>query len=288
MHILIVRNDSNKGAVEASVLLQAYCSSQSIAFTNVDAFELAVLSQTADPAGFDLAVVLGGDGTILRTAGFIGGAGTPILGINFGRLGFLANGSDEGVLEVVGAALAGDVQREERSNLSVQVECDGDEDLDVEQVMGEPAREFFALNEMALTRGVSGRIIDFSLRIGGARIAEMRGDGMVVASATGSTAYALSAGGPLVAPSFTGLVAVPLAPHTIKSRAVVTGPSDVVEIGLDGGRPATDEAALFIDGNQIDFDRPVRRICVMRGPDPTVLLRYKSEGFYAHASSVFF
>ena len=113
------------------------------------------------------------------------------------------------------------------------------------------------------------------------------GDGLVVASATGSTAYALSAGGPLVAPGFTGLVAVPIAPHTLHSRAVVTSPSDVIEMDLSENADGRD-ATLFIDGELVELDRPLRRLYVRRGPVATTLLRYKDEGFYNHAAKVFF
>ena len=115
----------------------------------------------------------------------------------------------------------------------------------------------------------------------------MRGDGLVVATATGSTAYALSAGGPLVAPGFGGLVTVPLAPHTLHSRAIVTAENDVVEMGL-APTAADREAAVFVDGELLELGRPVRRVYVRRGEAPTVLLRHKCESFYEHAAKVFF
>ena len=118
-------------------------------------------------------------------------------------------------------------------------------------------------------------------------IADMRGDGLVVATATGSTAYALSAGGPLVAPGFNGLVAVPLAPHTLHSRAIVTAANDVVEMDLSLNRDPR-EAALFADGELLSFDAPVKRVYVSRGAVPTTLLRYRHDGFYEHAAKVFF
>ena len=210
---------------------------------------------------------------------------------------------------MVAAALAGDVVAEQRTNLRIDVVCEGERDRwgddagalddpdEGEGPGGEPsasgfpcgsdARTFFALNELAVTRGAHGRIIDFGLSISGARIAGMRGDGLVVATATGSTAYALSAGGPLVSPGFAGLVAVPLAPHTLHSRAIVTASNDVVEMDLSHNAD-TREATLFVDGELLEFERPVRRVYVRRGDAPTVLLRYQREGFYEHAARVFF
>ena len=298
MHILIVRNNSNSQAVDASLLLATYLATQGLEYTLVDSSDLSCRCDhegvnAALAAGVAMTVVLGGDGTILRTARQIGTSGVPILGINFGRLGFLANSSDDGVIAIVSSALAGDVVAEQRTNLRIDVVCAGevdpwDDDSDAAMAdVDDPARSFFALNELAVTRGANGRIIDFGLSISGDHIADMRGDGLVVATATGSTAYALSAGGPLVAPGFNGLVAVPLAPHTLHSRAIVTAANDVVELDLSLNRDPR-EATLFADGELLTFDAPVKRVYVARGTAPTTLLRYQREGFYEHAAKVFF
>ena len=269
MHILIVRNNSNSQAVDASLLLATYLATQGLDYTLVDSSDLSCRCDHEElngalASGVEMAVVLGGDGTILRTARQIGTSGVPILGMNFGRLGFLANTGDEG-----------------------EPDPGGDDDEAAAHDVDDPARTFFALNELAVTRGANGRIIDFSLGISGAHIADMRGDGLVVATATGSTAYALSAGGPLVAPGFNGLVAVPLAPHTLHSRAIVTAANDVVEMDLSLNRDPR-EAALFADGELLSFDAPVKRVYVSRGAVPTTLLRYRHDGFYEHAAKVFF
>ena len=294
MHILIVRNNSNSQAVDASLLLATYLATQGLEYTLVDSSDLSCRCDhegvnAALAAGVAMTVVLGGDGTILRTARQIGTSGVPILGINFGRLGFLANSSDDGVIAIVSSALVA----EQRTNLRIDVVCAGevdpwDDDSDAAMAdVDDPARSFFALNELAVTRGANGRIIDFGLSISGDHIADMRGDGLVVATATGSTAYALSAGGPLVAPGFNGLVAVPLAPHTLHSRAIVTAANDVVEMDLSLNRDPR-EATLFADGELLTFDAPVKRVYVARGTAPTTLLRYQREGFYEHAAKVFF
>ncbi len=334
MRVLIVRNNANPQAIDASLLLATYLATQQADYVLADSSDLGRGGAAGDvdaafAAGVDLAVALGGDGTILRTAHHVGTSGVPLLGINFGRLGFLANDGDEGVVAVVAAALAGDVVAERRANLHIDVVCEGDADpfedegqgagwsdgagvptgacgtlADADMSVGErlglaasaagggdetlrASRSFFALNEVAVTRGAFGRIIDFDLGISGAHIADMRGDGLVVATATGSTAYALSAGGPLVAPGFGGLVVVPLAPHTLHSRAIVTAENDVVEMGL-APSAADREAAVFVDGEIIEFEAPVKRVYVSRGDAPTVLLRHRREGFYEHAAKVFF
>ena len=119
MHILIVRNNSNSQAVDASLLLATYLATQGLEYTLVDSSDLSCRCDhegvnAALAAGVAMTVVLGGDGTILRTARQIGTSGVPILGINFGRLGFLANSSDDGVIAIVSSALAGDVVAEQR------------------------------------------------------------------------------------------------------------------------------------------------------------------------------
>lgn len=319
MNLLIVRNNSNSQAIDASLLLATYLSTQGIGFALFDSSDLEGLTPNVEVSrvlsqGVDMVVVLGGDGTILRTARAIGDGGIPILGINFGRLGFLANESDDGVVAIVAAALAGEVNEEHRANLRVDVVCQGERDPWADdgcgadlfpgassQAGGDAFEEdaiasahesdalhtFFALNEAAVTRGANGRIIDFALSISDAHIADMRGDGLVVATATGSTAYALSAGGPLVAPGFGGLVTVPIAPHTLHARSLLTAENDVVEMDLSSNA-ADREATLFVDGDMATLPAPIERMYVRRGSVPTTLLRYKSENFYEYASKVFF
>ncbi len=367
MNALIIRNKYNQQVMEASILLTAYLASQSIAYDLVEVSDLnsaatherIAMTNGEDGEGIDLAIVLGGDGTILHAAKLLRGMSTPILGINFGRLGFLANNSEDGVVPMVSRALAGGLACERRTNLHIDVVCEGEDDpfadaedagaedlaegafgpegesgdADVadagdadgiatadaddasdlqesvapaENVMPHPhvvdfetpmlgidldglngQRSFFALNEIAVTRGSLGRIIDFSLDVSGSHIADMRGDGLVVATATGSTAYALSAGGPLVAPGFGGLITVPLSPHTLYARSLLTGENDVVRMGLTSVEVHR-EATLFVDGDLLVFDKPVRCVYVRRGKTPTMLLRTQGEGFYDHAAQTFF
>ncbi|WP_454946672.1 NAD(+)/NADH kinase [Cryptobacterium curtum] len=294
MRILIMRNAESPAAIDASLMLGAYLSSQDIEFTLADA---------ADPEGiiassFDMAVALGGDGTILRTAKMIRYSRVPILGINYGHLGFLANGNQGGVVAASAAALAGDTVAEERTNLRIFVQCEGDDDDQYESMCAGDAdasidddfaisRCLFALNETALTRGALGWMIDCELSISGSLVGTVRGDGMVISTATGSTAYALSAGGPLVAPNFRGLVVVPVAPHSLIARAVVTDPHDIVELTL-GDTRGDHEAQLFVDGLAVEFPAPIKRLRVQRGPEPTILLRYQGESFYTLLRTTFF
>ena len=289
MRILIVRNNYNTQAIDASLMLATYLGSQDIDFKIVDSHDLAPIYSGLgedDAADYNLAVVLGGDGTVLRTARYIGTHNVPIIGINYGHLGFLAHSSEIGVIPLVAAALAGDVREEQHTNLQVRVLCEGEDEEEV--FYGESLdHTYFALNEISLTRGASGRIIDFDIDISGEHLAFMRGDGLIVSSATGSTAYALSAGGPIASPAFKGLIVVPIAPHTLQSRAVITSSSDVVELTLHD-TIGSQESCLFIDGETLELEKPIRKLLICKNDHPTRLLRYNDKGFYHQASKVFF
>lgn len=299
MYILIVRNNYNPQAVETSLLLETYLHAQGIKTCCLDTDDLrysaaiTASEKIQDISCFDMAVVLGGDGTILRTAAQIKYRRIPILGVNFGSLGFMANPNESGVIPAVAAALADELTKEYRTNLFIEVEYDQDR-LSKEELEGiahngqdEDPHEFFALNELVVARGAQGRIIDFTYSVSDDKIADMRGDGLVIATATGSSAYALSAGGPLTHPSFKGLIIVPVAPHSLHSRAVITDSSDIAEINLNP-TSANREASMFIDGELIRTSRPIRRIVVRTGEEPTILLRYQAKPFYSHVSEVFF
>ncbi|HJI80711.1 MAG TPA: NAD(+)/NADH kinase [Eggerthellaceae bacterium] len=296
MRVLIVRNNYNPKALESALLLEVYLASQGVEYRAYDTDELRSSLSLNEPEkvddidSYDLAVVLGGDGTILRTAAQIKYRRIPILGVNFGHLGFMANSNEDGIIPVVAAALAGELTVEQRTNLIIDVFYEGDENVELEPnsspTEGSSA-QFFALNELVLARGAQGRVIDCRYAVSGEMVADVKGDGIIIATATGSTAYALSAGGPLVAPGYSGLVVVPIAPHSLHSRALVTGPSDVVEVFMDPSS-ANREATMFIDGEIISSERPVRRVVVRKGEEPTILLRYKAETFYGRTSRVFF
>ena len=301
MHILIVCNNSNAGAVAATDELIAYFQRKGIGYSACDTFDLPrdagkPIDDEDDSAGLtyvdstgshqvDMVVVLGGDGTVLHAARMVGTSGVPILGINFGHLGFLSNPSNGGVVQVVEAALAGDVTREERSNLHIEASI---ATFDERGALADDAHfaTFFALNELAITRGNLGRVVKLSVAVNGDAFMTIRGDGVVLASATGSTAYALSAGGPVISPAHRGMVMVPLAPHSLRSRAAVTADGEIVTIDLAGDE-ATRSSSFFVDGTLLSLDGAVNRFTVSTGERPTVLLRHQYDGFYPYAAKTF-
>ena len=294
MNILIVSNRENKDTMDTLYQIAAFLNSQGIGCFSLDVSQLpdSAFYYSGRPASdvspafsqpMDLIITLGGDGTLLHTARLAALLGAPILGINFGHLGFLTNSSQHGVIPLLADALADEICREERINLHITVECEGDD----EQPANEP-RDFFALNDIAIARGAMGHIVDFSLEVSGDLVAHLRGDGVIVSTATGSTAYALSAGGPLVGPSHRGMIIAPLAPHTFKSRSIVTEHHDVVEVVLEEGSASAREVALFADGDALEFERPISRVIVRTGDAPTILLNRREESFYHQIARTFF
>lgn len=226
-----------------------------------------------DASRLALVVPMGGDGTYLHAAHLIDFTPVPILGFNYGDLGFLSGNPARDEVELIVDALAGELAVERRSTLDAVV-TDG----------SGAEHEFTALNEIAYTRGVGGHVVRYTLGVNGTDIATLKADGLVVATATGSTAYALSAGGPILSPAYNGLVAVPLAPHSLSTRAVVTAPSDVVEVALSGR--ALDDASVFVDGRALDV-HGARHILVRRGEREVLYVR-GGDDFFASVAHVFF
>lgn len=299
MRALIIGNKLNPKALDASFQLVAYLQAIGIEPVLLDVQDIpdsSFVYSDGDLSSIDerltgddyvLAITLGGDGTVLHGARITTVMNIPTLGANFGHLGFLCNEVGDGLVSTVAAALAGDVSIESRSTLRIDVVCDGDEEVLEAGGRLDGPRSFFAVNEVSIARGAAGKIVDFGYEISGDYVARMRGDGLVVASATGSTAYALSAGGPLVAPGHRGMVVVPIAPHTLNSRAVVTEHQDVIEVKLIDD-PRYSEVSLFIDGDPIEFESPVRRVLVRCGENSLQLVKYRKTSFYEQISRTFF
>lgn len=278
MRVMLVPNHSRPDALDAARELDAWLDGEGVDVCWAPGAR-ARIGEAPDASSCDLVVSLGGDGTLLRAAHLVGYSEVPILGLSFGHLGFLTGGSSEEVVRSVADALAGEMLASRRATLRVEVES--------EDATGAPAREeHFALNDLALTRGGLGDLIEFDVSVSGNHIDRLRGDGFVVATATGSTGYALSAGGPIVTPAFTGCVCVPIAPHTILARAFLTAPSDVVEIEVSPERPV--ERIAYVDGRPIAAGAAVERVRVSRGPGDVVLLDSRSSSFYDSVSRVFY
>ncbi len=184
----------------------------------------------------DLAIAIGGDGTMLRAARMLANLDIPLLGINRGRLGFLADIPADNVEENLAAILAGDFVEDERFQLHCQVRRHDDTEVESD-----------AFNDVIIQKWNFAKLIELETYVDGKLVHTQRADGMIVASPTGSTAYALSGGGPILYPSLNALVLVPICPHTLSNRPLVIDGDSRIEIVVSD--PEINHASLTCDGD---------------------------------------
>jgi NAD+ kinase len=220
---------------------------------------VVALAEPALAGRAELLVAVGGDGTLLYAARLADGDDVPLLGINRGRLGFLADISATEMLERFGDVLEGRYSRDVRQLLNARL-------IDPAQVAERTAR---GLNDVVLQKRETGRMLDFETWIDGRFVNTHGGDGFVVATATGSTAYALSCGGPIVTPNLEALVLAPVSPHTLSDRPIVVSRHSVVEIRLVAQAPV--RAQVTCDGVVLGDLPPDGRL-IVEPADGTVTL----------------
>jgi len=184
-------------------------------------------------ADLDLLVTLGGDGTVLRAARLAAAHGTPILAVNMGHLGFLAEAEPEEVTEKLTAILEGDYWVEERNMLQATLLRGGTQ-----------IEAYEALNDVVVARGVMARALHLTTSVDSEEVITYIADGVIVATATGSTAYSLAAGGPILDPRLRELLVTPIAPHLSATRSLVLPAHSEIEVTIESDQPAT----LTIDG----------------------------------------
>ena len=205
--------------------------------------EAPVGADPADPAasgfaeGLDAVLSLGGDGTILHAVALLAGAPVPVIGVNLGTLGYLTEVEPSGLLVALERFMAGDHGVEERMLLEVRVRA-ADTRLD--------GRRWTALNEVVLERSLAGHGVRLDVAIGDHAFTPYETDGLIVATPTGSTAYSLSARGPIVAPTHRALLVTPVAPHMLFDRSLVLEPDTQVTLTVAGRR----RACLVVDGRE--------------------------------------
>lgn len=218
----------------------------------------------------DLLITLGGDGTLLRGARMVSPLGVPVLGINLGHLGFLTSVSLPEVDALLAGALSGDYWIDERFTLeAVVVGADG--------VAGTP---FLALNDAVLHKGGFARVIRLAVHVGPdhQEVATYTADGIIIATPTGSTAYSLSAGGPIVVPSVECILATPICPHTLVVRPLVLPPS--AELTVSALTP-TEGLILTVDGQDGAALAPGDRLLIRRAPAKVRLVRFAGQNFFS-------
>jgi NAD+ kinase len=217
----------------------------------------------------DLVVVVGGDGTLLHAARALAGSRVQLLGINLGRLGFLVDILPEHSETALDAILDGEYETDTRSLLTAAVlACDDTP----------PERAYAALNDVVIHKWNTARMIEFETYIDGAFVNAQRSDGLIISTPTGSTAYALSGGGPLVAPSLDAILLVPICPHDLSNRPLVVPGASRIEIRVCG--PDNGDAQMTCDGQTAVPLLRKTRLRVERHPNQVGLLHPKGHNHY--------
>ncbi|MFI5444541.1 NAD kinase [Polaromonas sp. UC242_47] len=205
----------------------------------------------------DLALVVGGDGTMLGIGRQLAQFGVPMVGINQGRLGFITDIAFEDFQAALGPMLRGEFEEDRRWMMQAQVMRDG--------------RCVFnatAMNDVVVNRGATAGMVELRVEVDGRFVANQRADGLIIASPTGSTAYALSAGGPLIHPSIAGWVLVPIAPHTLSNRPIVLSDAGEITVEIVAGRDASanfdmQSLATLLHGDRITVRRSEFQMCFL-------------------------
>lgn len=214
----------------------------------------------------DVAIVLGGDGTMLYAARRLAAFDVPLAGINQGRLGFMTDIARKDMLTAVGELLAGGFTAEPRLLLAGELWRDG-----------ERLASSLAFNEVVVNKGDLGRMIEMRVEVDGEFVYLLRADGMIVATPTGSTAYALSAAGPILHPGIAGIAMVPLCPHTLSNRPISIGADSQIDITL----VSTHVGRVHFDGQE-RFDLLAGdRVRIVRSPQVVTLLHPPDYSYYA-------
>ena len=219
----------------------------------------------SDP--IDLAIVIGGDGTMLRVSRLLAPYSTPVVGVNRGRLGFLTEISANNMLVDIQRVLDGEYFIQHRTMLSCQIE---DNNKVVDQAN--------ALNDVVIGRGRIGRLIEFEIIIDGQHVNQTRGDGLIISTPTGSTAYALASDGPIVHPGLDVVALVPISPHTLSHRPIVINGSSNIEIRLIN--PEDAEVIVSVDGYMEYTIKNEERIKISRSDTNVKLVHLTDYSYY--------
>ncbi|MHB8414439.1 MAG: NAD(+) kinase [Acidiferrobacteraceae bacterium] len=216
-------------------------------------------------AEIDLAIVIGGDGTLLNVARALAAHHVPLVGVNVGRLGFLADISKDDMIKVIGRILDGNCQIEERFMLYAEIIRDG-----------RVVHASHAFNDVVVNKLGLARLIEIETHIDGQLVNRTRADGIIVATPTGSTAYAMSAGGPILHPTLPAIVVVPICPHTLSHRPIAINSSSRVELVMSGDQ----SAHVTFDGQANYALQDDDRIVVRRADNTVTLIHPSNRNHY--------
>ncbi|HKM43558.1 MAG TPA: NAD(+)/NADH kinase [Limnochordia bacterium] len=217
-------------------------------------------------AGLDLVIVLGGDGTLLNAARLTSQVQVPVFGVNVGHLGFLTEVETDGLFPALEKFFAADYSIEERMLITASVNRGG----------VEIARDV-ALNDFVVTRGTFARIVDLSIFVGDQHVTDYSADGVIVATSTGSTAYSLSAGGPIIEPSLECVCITPICAHSLAARAVVASADAKITLHLNS---VSEEVMFTIDGQHGFPLRTGDHVTIQRAEKPALFVKLSGRGFF--------
>jgi NAD+ kinase len=227
---------------------------------------VAAVHKTDLPGQVDALIVLGGDGTLLSMARAVGDLGVPMLGVNLGGLGFLTATTLDEMLPALEALVAGDMAVEERMVLAARLVRGG-------HVTG----EYIALNDVVITKSAMSRIIDLAVSVDGRHATAYRADGLIISTPTGSTAYNLSAGGPILFPTMDAVVITPIAPHTLSNRPIVLPGAQRIDVTLR----VDQEVMLTMDG-QVGVPLRERDVVEVQKARARIrLMRFETKDFFS-------
>ena len=272
--IALLGNSRDGRVAESLLLIAAHLASRgrrvatdiasAVTFTDL-AVERRPENELAGDA--DLIVAIGGDGTMLHAARLAAPRDVPVLGVNRGRLGFLADIGPAEVRDRLDEILAGRYVRDRRAMLQATL-----------RTSQESSRSLHALNDVVVQKWRSGRMLDFETWIDGRYVNTHGGDGLVVATATGSTAYALSCGGPILYPELDAIVLAPICPHTLSDRPIVVRGTSSIEVRLVE-RPDT-QAQVTCDGVSLGEIKPGESLVITPAPESVTLLHPADHDYY--------
>ncbi len=223
-----------------------------------------------DDVQLDFILSLGGDGTLLRGARISCVRGVPILGVNLGHLGFLASAGPEMAVDALARLVRGQYTIEQRRAISVR--------------MGDGGPGLLAVNDVVVHKGGVARVIRLSVQVDGERVGTYSADGIIVATPTGSTAYSLSAGGPIVVPGVDALVITPICPHTLAVRPLVVNATSTIGIRVLDPVPRPDELLVSLDGQATSRLAVGQDVSVVKATQPVLLAQIGDESFFKRLS----
>jgi NAD+ kinase len=235
---------------------------------SLNAYECADFTRIGDAV--DLAIIVGGDGTLLHAARQLARFDIPLVGINQGRLGFMTDIARSGMLDAVSLLLKGQFTPEDRLLLDTEVVFGG------ASVNWQPLANL-AFNDVVIDKGATGRMIEFELRVDDEFIYSARADGLIICTPTGSTAYALSANGPILHPKLGGIALVPLCPHALSNRPITLPDSARIEVRLVHGA----NARAHFDGQETVDLMPGDAVRLVKSPHRIRLLHPPSYSYFA-------